>query len=175
MTSISWALWCPCGWHESHRNGAFEKGATGSCPKCGRTYEGLGPVSDDLQQCVRWSDATGKDQAVKHPAMNASAPQGMSCIDCIAAQDPCPNCYSSWWRAKHPHITCMRPDNSVLPMVTIPLTAISVSVSGKEEHYLRLSEVTEVLRAAGVHYKYPPSSKTPDPVQQVTFWPRSGS
>lgn len=52
-----------------------------------RSYENMG------RQRGEWEDA---------PALHASAPKGLKCSDCTIDREPCPACYTAWWKAKHP-------------------------------------------------------------------------
>jgi len=36
-------------------------------------------------------------------SLHASAPEGMKCADCQMDGEPCPQCYSAWWRKRHPN------------------------------------------------------------------------
>ena len=40
----------------------------------------------------------------QHPAMHASAPEGMKCADCTMGEEPCSVCYEIWWRKKNPNV-----------------------------------------------------------------------
>jgi hypothetical protein len=35
-------------------------------------------------------------------ALNASAMEGYTCASCALAREPCPDCYSAWWKKHHP-------------------------------------------------------------------------
>lgn len=35
-------------------------------------------------------------------AIHASAPDGKKCVDCAMDGEACPDCYSKWWRDRHP-------------------------------------------------------------------------
>lgn len=37
-----------------------------------------------------------------HPALHASAPHSCKCADCTMDNEPCPDCYRTWWRKEHP-------------------------------------------------------------------------
>jgi len=37
-------------------------------------------------------------------AMHASAPEGLKCSDCTLAEQPCPTCYTEWWKKQHPNV-----------------------------------------------------------------------
>lgn len=37
-------------------------------------------------------------------AMHASAPEGLKCADCTLAEQPCPTCYTDWWKKQHPNV-----------------------------------------------------------------------
>jgi hypothetical protein len=37
-------------------------------------------------------------------ALHASAPEGMKCADCQIDGEPCPACYSAWWRKRNPNV-----------------------------------------------------------------------
>ncbi len=38
-----------------------------------------------------------------HHACHASAPAGHKCSDCTMDREPCPLCYTAWWKARHPN------------------------------------------------------------------------
>jgi hypothetical protein len=40
-----------------------------------------------------------------HPALHAITPEGYRCADCSIDQEPCPACYSAWWRARNPNVS----------------------------------------------------------------------
>jgi hypothetical protein len=35
-------------------------------------------------------------------ALHASAMEGYICAECALAREACPDCYSTWWRKRHP-------------------------------------------------------------------------
>lgn len=41
---------------------------------------------------------------MNHEALHASAPEGHKCADCSIDQEPCPTCYESWWKRRHPNV-----------------------------------------------------------------------
>jgi hypothetical protein len=50
----------------------------------------------------RLADASRPEEQA-HEAMHGSAPKGYKCSDCTMDQEPCPTCYTAWWKSKHPN------------------------------------------------------------------------
>lgn len=86
-----------------------------TCPACGaKLLTESSPETDCLEcgataseKCLRGEfpclrDVRSTEKAVETPAMHASAPQGCQCADCTMDKEPCPDCYSAWWRNRHP-------------------------------------------------------------------------
>jgi len=44
-----------------------------------------------------------------HAALHASVPKGCKCADCTMDQEPCPVCYSAWWKKRHPNVQHIPP------------------------------------------------------------------
>lgn len=47
--------------------------------------------------------ANAAEEKLKAP-LHASAPKDMMCADCTMDREPCPTCYTAWWKARHPNV-----------------------------------------------------------------------
>jgi len=41
--------------------------------------------------------------------LHHNAPTNRKCADCTIDGEPCPFCYASWWRDKHPNVNILTP------------------------------------------------------------------
>lgn len=63
------------------------------------TFDGTWPSIESLRTFQPWNKMPSK------AALHASAPPAMKCTDCSMAEEACPECYSAWWRRRHPNFT----------------------------------------------------------------------
>lgn len=47
---------------------------------------------------------------------HSSAPDGCRCADCYLHDDPCPQCYTAWWKKKYPNTYFIGEESEVKPL-----------------------------------------------------------
>lgn len=71
-------------------------------------HEANGRAKARREDAAELSALLSEPQAA-HEAMHASAPTGYKCGDCTIDNEPCPTCYESAWRKRHPNVIRILP------------------------------------------------------------------
>lgn len=61
----------------------------GRCPTCGQDSDAIRAIFAPLKT---------------EGPLHASAPDGHKCADCTIDGEACPDCYSAWWKKRHPNV-----------------------------------------------------------------------
>jgi hypothetical protein len=107
---------------------------------------------------------------------HASAPVGYKCADCKMHADPCPACYSAWWRRKYPDTQIVMVGDTVLDALTADLATwkaalIVAEARGKELEAI-LAAVWNVL--AKNEKLFSEACAAVDAVRRRTLAPKAG-
>lgn len=87
-------------------------------------------------------------------ALHASAPEGMKCADCTMGKEPCPACYTAFWKKRHPNTVFVGGDEAAPSMTTVEFCGKPVAAPCAIEEQCQYGAIPDTVLRDATRYRW---------------------